>query len=57
MLAYAIAVNMPCILAQRYNRPRFLRLLRLYDGKAKAKSTDPLANKGAAGDCPPDMPR
>lgn len=41
MLAYAIAVNMPCILAQRYNRPRFLRLLRLYDGKAKAQPTDP----------------
>lgn len=27
MLAYAIAVNVPCIIAQRYNRPRILRLL------------------------------
>ncbi|NLG10839.1 MAG: hypothetical protein GX562_04860 [Coriobacteriaceae bacterium] len=27
MLAYALAVNLPCIIAQRYNRPRVLRLL------------------------------
>ncbi len=27
MLAYALAVNMPCIIAQRYNRPRVKRLL------------------------------
>lgn len=31
MLAYALAVNLPCILAQRYNRPRITALLnRLY---------------------------
>ena len=31
MLAYALAVNLPCILAQRYNRPRVFSLLcRLY---------------------------
>jgi glycosyl-4,4'-diaponeurosporenoate acyltransferase len=31
MLAYALAVNLPCILAQRYNRPRVYALLkRLY---------------------------
>ncbi len=31
MLAYALAVNMPCIIAQRYNRPRIVKLLnRLY---------------------------
>jgi len=27
MLAYAIIINLPCILAQRYNRPRFFELL------------------------------
>lgn len=27
MLAYALAVNIPCIVAQRYNRPRILKLL------------------------------
>jgi glycosyl-4,4'-diaponeurosporenoate acyltransferase len=32
MLPYAIAVNMPCIISQRYNRPRMLRMLRLHAG-------------------------
>jgi glycosyl-4,4'-diaponeurosporenoate acyltransferase len=27
MLVYALLVNIPCIIAQRYNRPRVLRLL------------------------------
>jgi glycosyl-4,4'-diaponeurosporenoate acyltransferase len=27
MLLYALLANLPCIIAQRYNRPRFLRLL------------------------------
>ncbi len=27
MLLYALAVNMPCILAQRYNRPRIKRVM------------------------------
>jgi len=27
MFLYAIAVNMPCIITQRYNRPRIERLL------------------------------
>lgn len=27
MLAYALLANLPCIIAQRYNRPRVLRLL------------------------------
>lgn len=27
MLAYALLVNLPCIIAQRYNRPRIQRLL------------------------------
>lgn len=26
MLIYALAVNMPCIIAQRYNRPRIIRV-------------------------------
>lgn len=29
MLAYALIVNIPCIIAQRYNRPRILRILEL----------------------------
>lgn len=28
MLVYALAVNLPCIVVQRYNRPRIARLLR-----------------------------
>jgi glycosyl-4,4'-diaponeurosporenoate acyltransferase len=28
MLPYTLAANMPCIIAQRYNRPRMLRVLR-----------------------------
>ena len=27
MLAYALALNLPCIIAQRYNRPRIRRIL------------------------------
>lgn len=27
MLAYALGINLPCIIVQRYNRPRLLRLL------------------------------
>jgi glycosyl-4,4'-diaponeurosporenoate acyltransferase len=27
MLAYALIINLPCIIVQRYNRPRVLRLL------------------------------
>ena len=31
MLVYALLINLPCIIAQRYNRPRILRLMqRLY---------------------------
>lgn len=33
MLIYALAVNMPCVIVQRYNRPRFIKLLH----KTKAK--------------------
>ena len=35
MLAYALAVNLPCILAQRYNRPRLQRLLKRLDDTAR----------------------
>ena len=35
MLVYALAVNLPCIAAQRYNRPRILAMLRrLYPERA-----------------------
>lgn len=33
MLFYALLVNMPCILAQRYNRPRIARVLRRMEDK------------------------
>jgi glycosyl-4,4'-diaponeurosporenoate acyltransferase len=33
MLIYAVAVNMPCIIAQRYNRPRVIRLLHRMGGR------------------------
>lgn len=33
MLAYALAVNIPCIIAQRYNRPRMARMLRKIEEK------------------------
>ncbi len=29
MLVYALLVNVPCIIAQRYNRPRILKILEL----------------------------
>jgi glycosyl-4,4'-diaponeurosporenoate acyltransferase len=35
MLAYALLVNGPCIIAQRYNRPRILRTLRKLDSAAE----------------------
>lgn len=28
MLAYALIVNLPCMIVQRYNRPRIIRILR-----------------------------
>ena len=34
MTAYALAANLPCILAQRYNRARFLRVLARSSGPA-----------------------
>ncbi|MDD2457701.1 MAG: glycosyl-4,4'-diaponeurosporenoate acyltransferase, partial [Eubacteriales bacterium] len=34
MISYALMANVPCILAQRYNRPRFIQLLK----KRSAKS-------------------
>ena len=29
MLAYALIVNLPCIITQRFNRPRFIRLINI----------------------------
>jgi glycosyl-4,4'-diaponeurosporenoate acyltransferase len=40
MILYAILVNMPCLIAQRYNRPRFQRVL-----QHKIKPSE--ANEGA----------
>lgn len=34
MSIYALAVNLPCIIAQRYNRPRMAKLLRRLDRKS-----------------------
>ncbi len=34
MLIYALAVNLPCIIVQRYNRPRIQRLLARRAGRA-----------------------
>lgn len=33
MLIYAIAINMPCIIAQRYNRPRIVKVLKRIEGE------------------------
>lgn len=39
MLLYALAVNLPCIIAQRYNRPRVALLMRrMYPVSAQTKS-------------------
>lgn len=35
MLIYALFINMPCIIAQRYNRPRVQRLLNNLKGREK----------------------
>jgi glycosyl-4,4'-diaponeurosporenoate acyltransferase len=39
MFIYALAVNAPCIITQRYNRPRIIRLLKRLDTNAEAKDT------------------
>jgi glycosyl-4,4'-diaponeurosporenoate acyltransferase len=38
MLIYALLVNLPCIIAQRYNRPRFVRLLQKMEQRQENKS-------------------
>jgi len=37
MLIYAVAVNLPCIIAQRYNRPRIVKLLIKMEHRANIK--------------------
>lgn len=37
MVAYGIIVNLPCIIAQRYNRPRLKAALRMLEKKQKNK--------------------
>jgi hypothetical protein len=39
MFVYALAVNLPCIIAQRYNRPRLLRLLMLSENRRRARAS------------------
>ena len=40
MFLYALAVNLPCIIAQRYNRPRIVVLKRqLYERRRKSSKT------------------
>ena len=42
MLFYALAVNLPCIIAQRYNRPRIRVLKRqLYERRSNCKNGKP----------------
>jgi glycosyl-4,4'-diaponeurosporenoate acyltransferase len=38
MILYAVIANLPCIIAQRYNRPRLNSLLALMDGKEQTLS-------------------
>ena len=35
MVLYAILANLPCIITQRYNRPRFMRLLKAAESRNK----------------------
>ncbi len=37
MLAYALLINMPCIIVQRYNRPRVIRLLNMRENNGNKK--------------------
>lgn len=41
MLCYALLVNMPCIIAQRYNRPRVARLLIKKTARVGTKAYSP----------------
>ena len=44
MLIYALAANLPCILVQRYNRPRIMRVLGrspLAEGSAESQTKPP----------------
>lgn len=46
MFLYALAVNVPCIIAQRYNRPRMARMLK----KANRKSRKQKGGSGEYGE-------
>lgn len=47
IVAYALAANGPCILAQRYNRARFSRLARMRTPTEMRSSNSPKAGNGA----------
>ena len=56
MILYALAVNGPCIVAQRYNRPRFLALLEKNGpraGRCTGAGSAPKAEKAGPGPAPP----
>ncbi len=46
MVAYALAANGPCILAQRYNRARFSRLAGMKSAMEKRSRNSPKATNG-----------
>jgi len=45
MLAYALIVNLPCILTQRYNRPRLIKISKAYSRKKVLGSAEMNGNK------------
>ena len=40
MLIYALVINLPCIIAQRYNRPRIIGLMERKNARQKAKRAE-----------------
>ncbi len=52
MIAYAVLFNAPCIIAQRYNRPRVIRLLRTLAAPNERHGAAPIDGMPAAGHRP-----
>ena len=44
MFVYALAVNLPCVLVQRYNRPRALKLMKKIEVKSKYYNSDGMSH-------------
>ncbi len=49
MLGYALLANIPCIIAQRYNRPRIMRILDMRKARRSAENTPPQAQRERTG--------